>query len=781
MAHRGAAACLAGVVIALIPSVLAGQSAPLPLVPVATNDSPDLPFTFDGPPPPVAPDVITRDGSGRATIRAIALTSPIQVDGRLDESIYESVPPISDFIQNDPEEGARASERTDVWLLFDRDHLYIVARCHETHPERIVANEMRRDSINVVQNDNFAFMFDTFYDRRNAVIFEVNTIGGRIDAQVTNERQVNMDWNPVWNLEVGRFDGGWTLEAAIPFKSLRYRPGRAQIWGFNARRRTMWRNETSYITRIPAALTARGHFASSLAATVVGLDAPAGSRNLEIKPYAISDVTSDLHATPRVRNDLGADVGLDLKYGVTQNLTADFTYNTDFAQVEADEQQVNLTRFSLFFPEKREFFLENQGMFQFGGTLGIGAGSSGSSGASGQPANPSDTPLLFYSRRIGLNGGREVPIDAGGRLTGRVGRFSVGVLNIQSDDEPVSQSRPTNFSVVRLKRDVLRKSSVGLIFTGRSVAQNGIGSNQAYGVDGTFAFFDNLAINTYWAQTRTDALTGDDTSYRAQLDYGGDLYGVQLERLAVGDDFNPEVGFLRRDDMRRNYAQFRFSPRPRSRVVRKFSGMGSIAYVDNGAGRLETRDQQAEFAIELHNSDRFFVGYGNMYEFLPRPFDISPTVTLPTGGYNFSSVRAGYTFGQQRDGSGTVMVERGTFYNGDKTTVIVNRGRLGLGPQLSIEPRLSLDWVDLVEGSFSSRLIGSRVTYTMTPLMFASALLQFNSGGEIVSANIRFRWEYASGSELFVVVNEERDTFARGFPDLANRSVIVKINRLLRF
>jgi uncharacterized membrane protein YgcG len=725
------------------------------------------------------------------------LTSPIRVDGQLDETVYASVPAISDFIQNDPQEGAPATEKTEVWVLFDRDNVYVVARCWESHPERMVVNEMRRDSVNIVQNENLAFMFDTFYDRRNSVIFEVSAIGGRIDAQVTNERQVNMDWNPIWDLEVGRFEGGWTLEAALPFKSLRYRPGRAQIWGFQARRHNRWKNEVSYLTPLPASLTLRGHFQASLAATVVGLEAPAGSRTLEIKPYAISDLTSDLAAAPKISNDVGGDFGLDVKYGVTQNLTVDVTYNTDFAQVEADEQQVNLTRFSLFFPEKRDFFLENQGTFAFGGTLGLGGGGGsgggggggggggaggGGGGQGGPGGGPGDTPLLFYSRRVGLSSGRAVPIEAGGRLTGRVGRYSLGLLNIQADDEPVSGSRATNFSVMRLKRDLLRRSSVGLMLTGRSVGQSGAGTNAAYGVDGTFAFYDNLAINTYWAETHTDGLEGEDTSYRAHLDYAGDRYGVQLERLMVGDNFNPEVGFVRRDDMRKNFGQFRFSPRPRaSKAVRRFLWMGSIAYIENGAGRVETRDWQGEFGIEFHNGDRFQVGYGETYEFLPRPFRIASGVTLPVGGYDFANLRTGYNFGPQRKLAGNVSVEYGTFYSGHKTSLGVSRGRVNITPQLSIEPRLSVDWADLAEGSFTSRLVGSRVTYTMTPLMFVSALVQYNSGSNVVAANVRLRWEYQPGSELFVVYNDERDSLARGFPDLKNRSFIVKINRLFRF
>ena len=751
----------------------AGQiAAPLasPSPPTAPVASPELPFAFDGPPPPVPPAVISRDESGRATIRAVRLTAPMRLDGLLDEAVYANVPPISDFVQVEPQEGTPATEKTDVWITFDRDYVYVSFRCWESEPTRVVANEMRRDGGALWQgNDIVGFLFDTFYDRRNSLQFIVNPIGGRSDAQVTNERQWNGDWNPIWDVKTGRFEGGWTVEAALPFKSLRYRPGRTQIWGFNAMRTNRWKNEISFVTPIPNALGQRGLNQPSLAATVVGLEAPSGSRNLEIKPYAISDLTSNHAVTPKVSNDVSGDLGFDAKYGLTQNLTADFTYNTDFAQVEADEQQVNLTRFSLFFPEKREFFLENQGTFSFGG-----AATNGWMG-------PSDTPILFYSRRIGLNGGRVVPIEVGGRMTGRLGRYSLGMLSMRADDEPVSGSRPTNFSVVRVKRDLLRRSSVGLLFTGRSVGLSGIGTNAAYGADGTFAFFDNLAINTYWARTRTDGLSGDDTSYRAQLDYAGDRYGVQAERLVVGDHFNPEMGFLRRDDMRRNFGQFRFSPRPRSIAsIRRFSWTGSMAYIENGAGRLETRDWQGEFAIEFQNSDRFSVGYGDTYEFLARPFDISGVI-VPVGGYDFAGLRVGFNLGQQRTLSGNFSAEYGSFYSGHKLAISASRSRVKITSRFSAEPSLTINRVDLAEGSFTSHLVGSRVTYTMTPLMFVSALMQYNSASHAVAANVRLRWEYQPGSELFVVYNEERDTWARRFPDLANRALIVKINRLFRF
>ena len=453
---------------------------------------------FSGPPPPVPPALVARDDEGRITLRAVRLTTPLEIDGRLDEAAYEGLEPISDFIQMEPAGGQPATERTDIWLFFDQRNVYVTIRAWESQPDRMIANEMRRDSNNIRQGDSIGFSLDTFYDRRNAFQFEVNPLGARTDGQSTNERQYSSDWNPVWDLAVGRFQGGWTMEAAIPFKSLRYRPGSAQIWGFNARRISKWKNEISYLNRIPPAMgLGRGDFSASLFATVVGIDAPAGSKNLEVKPYATTDLTTDLGASPRVTNEVDGDIGVDAKYGITQNLTADFTYNTDFAQVEADEQQVNLTRFSLLFPEKREFFLENAGTFAFAGAGGNQMGGSG------------DVPILFYSRRIGLQQNREIPIGGGGRMTGRIGRFSLGLLNMQTREEPDEQvplnqlpTPSTNFSVVRVKRDILRRSSIGAIVTNRSIAQNQIGSNQTFGVDAGFAFYSNLFVNAYWAKTR---------------------------------------------------------------------------------------------------------------------------------------------------------------------------------------------------------------------------------------------------------------------------------------
>ena len=756
----------------LLPSLCKAGQGDVPAPPassiVAEEPESDLPFTFDGPPAPVAPEVITRDDSGRATVRAVRLTSPIRIDGRLDEAVYTEVPSISGFLQIEPDHGSPVSEKTEVWLTFDRNNIYVSVRAWDSEPDRIVANEMRRDSGSVFGGDYVSWVFDTFYDRRNAVDLAVNAVGGRAEGQITNEDLYNIDWNTVWDVEARRFEEGWMFEAQVPFRSLRYRPGRAQIWGFNMQRVIRRKNEVATLTQLPAARGGRGIIQISGAATLVGLEVPPGSKNLEIKPYVISDLATDVTATPRLSNDLGGDAGLDVKYGITQNLTTDFTYNTDFAQVEADQQQVNLTRFSLFFPEKREFFLENSGIFEFGGVTQRGRGG--------------ERPILFYSRRIGLNQGRIVPIQAGGRLTGRVGRFSLGLLSIRTDDERVSGTAATNFSVVRVKRDVLRRSSIGMIYTRRSVGLNGGGRNEAYGVDGTFSFFDNLTFNTHWARTDTPGRTGDDTSSLVRMNYNGDRYGVRLERLDVGDDFNPEVGFVRRDDMRRHFGEFRFSPRPRSiQAVRKFIWAGSFEHVEDGSGRLETRNVDGGFAIQIENGDQFEVSYEQAHEFLPAPFTIASGIILPIGGYDFGAIRTAYNFGRQRAVSANISMEHGTFFSGHKTTFGVRRGRLSFGPQLSLEPSYSLNLVDLVEGEFTTHLLGTRVTHTMTPRMFVSALLQYNSGNDTVSSNVRLRWEYRPGSEVFLVYNEQRDTLTRGFPTLANRALIFKINRLFRF
>jgi hypothetical protein len=722
------------------------------------------------PPPPIAPAVISRDASGKATIRAVRIDSPLRIDGQLDEAIYMDVPAMSDFTQNDPKEGEPASEKTEVWVLFDKDNLYIIGKCWESRPDQIIANEMRRDNINIVQNDQFAWGIDPFFDRRNMLIFEVSAAGGRIDGQVTNERQVSLDWNPIWNVKTSRFDNGYIVEAALPFKSLRYNPGKEQVWGIQFRRRNLVKNEYSYLTPIPASVGSQGHFRAAMAATLVGIEVPQGGRNLDIKPYVRGNVSTDRTVQPVLSNDLGGDVGVDAKYSVTQSLLADLTVNTDFAQVEADEQQVNLTRFSLFFPEKRDFFLENGGIFAFGSTT--------------TTANiGSEVPLIFYSRSIGLANGREVPIVAGGRLSGRAGPYTIGALNVVTGKEELSGTDTTNFSVLRLKRDILRRSSIGMIVTNRSIDTAGLDASQSYGADSNFSFGPDLALSAFWAQSKRSGTVTNPNTYRTFLDYNADRYGAQFDHLVVERDFNAQMGYSRRQDMRKNAGTLRFSPRPKkSGLIRKYLYSASFSNIDNKTtGRLESRETKGRFETQFQSVDLFFVEYVKEHEFLPGPFRIASGVTLPVGDYDFQSGKVGYNFGRQRRVSGNLAVQHGSFYDGDKTTLTISSGRLNVSPQLSVEPSLTVNKVDVSVGGFTQRLVTSRVTYTLTPLAFVSALVQYNEGRQTLSSNIRFRWEYQPGSEMFLVFNSQGDTLANGFADLQNRSVIFKINRVFRF
>ena len=745
---------------------------------------------IDGPPPPMAPEVMSRDGAGRATIRAIKLTEGIRLDGQLDEQVYHTVPAVTDFVQQAPDEGAPATEQTEAWIMFDDRNLYVAGRIWDSAPEsEWVANEMRRDTSQLRQNDTFAVVFDTFYDRRNGVAFYTNPLGAIADFALTNEGNPNSDWNPVWDVRTGRFDGGWTVEMEIPFKSLRYRPGSEQVWGVQLRRNVRRKNEWAYVTPLPisAGSGPGGIFRVSEAATLVGLEVPGASKNFEIKPYGIAESTTDVNAEPPTRNAGDGNVGFDAKYGITQNLTADFTYNTDFAQVEVDEQQVNLTRFSLFFPEKREFFLEGRGIFDFarGGTTG-GRGALRRGGQGGGFFGGGNAPTLFHSRRIGLDGGVVVPIIAGGRVTGKIGAFDVGALSIQTDDEVISGAEMTNFTVVRVKRDILRRSSIGALLTNRSVSLAGDGSSQAYGADATFSFYDNVSLLGYMAKTQTPGISGQDTSYQGRFNYGGDRYGFQAEHLVVEDHFIPEIGFLRRDNFRRTYTTGRFSPRPRSiDAIRQFRLEGSIDYIVTAdTGQVETKQNQLAFSTEFENSDRVGVSVTDNYEFLASPFTPGPDVTIPVGGYSFGDFEATYSLGAHRRLSGTATVRVGEYFNGDIRTVGFSRGRVALTQQFSLEPSVSVNWIDTPQGSFRTDLVVTRVNYSFTPRMFFSGLVQYNSSTNTISNNLRLRWEYSPGSELFVVYTEDRDTDPLRpdrFSELRNRGLVIKVNRLFRF
>ena len=411
--------------------------------------------------------------------------------------------------------------------------------------------------------------------------------------------------------------------------------------------------------------------------------------------------------------------------------------------------------------------------------------SSGSGGRRGGFFGGGTAPTIFYSRRIGLEDGTIVPIYGGGRVTGKMGNFDVGALSIQTEDSLEAGTDSTNFTVFRVKRDILRRSSVGGIFTNRSVSLQGPGGSQVYGLDGTFAFYDNVNVLGYYAKTRTPGNTAKDSSYQGKFDYGGDRYGFTTDYLVVEDNFIPEVGFLLRDNFKRTNVNARFSPRPQSiDLVRQFTFQGDIDYyITADRGRLETRTRSFDVQSEFENSDSFDVRLANNFERLDVPFEISPGVVLPTGEYSFTNTTVGYTLGGQRRTSESVAYTLGSFWSGDIQTLAFTRGRVNVLDQFSIEPAVSFNWVDLPEGSFNTTLVQSRFNYSFTPRMFFSGLLHYNSSNDLVGANLRFRWEYRPGSELFVVYTEERDTetlMPDRYTQLRNRGFVIKFNRLFR-
>ena len=718
---------------------------------------------------PVPPDVITRDPQGRVTLRATRLSAPLVLDGRLDDEVYSLVPGAGDFIQQEPHEGQPVTDKTEIWVFFDNKNVYVSARMWYLHPETIVANEMRRDGQPTWStNDNLGVLLDTFNDDRSGFYLNTNALGAVRDALLTDEeRNANLDFNLVWDVRSRRFSEGWTTEMVIPFKSLRYPKGREQVWGFNVQRVDRGKNEFSYLTPMPASYGGTGIWRPSAAATLVGLEAPpAGGGNFELKPYALSSVTTDRQARPALSNDPDAAFGFDAKYKITKSLNADFTYNTDFAQVEVDSQQVNLTRFSLFYPEKREFFLEGQNTFAFGGAGGQGGGGG--------------APILFFSRRIGLSAGVPVSIAAGGRLLGRVGPYTVGLISVRTKESVAARAPSTTFSVVRIRRDVLRRSAIGIIATDRAPSEGGpAGSNQVLGVDTTLALFRDVVVNAYYARSRTPVSSADDSSYRGQLRYNGDRYGAEADHVKVGPGFNPEVGFLARTDYVRNYAFGRFSPRPkRLSGVRKVSWEASVEDITGTTDGLQTRTANGTFRIFAENGDDFSVQRIQTEDRPKSSFSVA-RAPISAGSYQFGETKFTYGLGPQRPVFGSVSVSRGSFYGGHKTEISYN-GRVSPTTRFMVEPNVTFDWLQMPQGDFTARLVSARSTFTVTPRMSVGALVQFNSTADALGTNVRFRWEYQPGSDFFVVYSDGRDANSQGFPGLLNRSVAIKFTRLFR-
>ena len=719
------------------------------------------------------PKTLTRAGGTVSLVANPLGKETLKIDGRLDEAIYSRFDPASDFIQQEPKEGEPATEKTEAWVFFDDKNIYVAARCTDTHPERRVANELRRDNFNLFENDNFAVILDTFHDKRNGYLFYTTPLGGLFDGIVTDEANTNRDWNTVWDAKPLENENGWTVEFAIPFKSLRYGP--EGPWGINLRRRVRWKNETSFLTAIPASFGRRGIQKVSSAADLTGLATPKSSRAFEMKPYALGGFQTDKALEDP--NDLTGEVGFDAKLTVSSALVADLTYNTDFAQVEDDLQQVNLGRSDIFYPEKREFFLEGQGLFAMG--------SQGGGGGGGQFGG-SQAPIIFFSRRIGITDDVLDPIRGGGRLTGKASAWSFGGLQMRTGRDEVTKVDHTDFSVLRVKRNILKRSTVGVIATRRDDS-SGAPRNLVYGSDLNLAFGSTVKITGVGSLSDTGAaLSENNLFYQGRFEWNADRYGFEADHVTTEENFLPQIGFVPRPNTDRNLVRARFSPRPERdslRAVRKFNWSATFDNIDGASsGELESRQIEGRFETEFQNGDLFSFQFTNNQENVASPFEVAGGLFVPVGSYRFNEYEVRYQMGQQRKVAGSVGFLHGGFYGGTRTEYQFSQGRVEINPHLSLEPQIQVNQLDTPFGKVTTKLISARLNWTLTPRMLVSGLSQYNSTTSSVSTNIRFRWEYRPGSDLFVVYGDARDTTSSStIPEIATRSFVVKFTRLFRF
>lgn len=712
------------------------------------------------------------------------------IDGRVTDPIWQTVNPYAEFTQQDPTEGAPASEKTEVRLIVGKDHVYIGVICFDSDPSKIIVSQARRDA-SLNDTDSVIMVFDTFNDNQNAFVFGTNPLGIEYDGQVAREGQTsgigfqggaggtqrggisafNPNWDGDWTVRSQVTERGWEAEMAIPLKTLRYSTGNDKTWGFNLLRNIRHKNEQVYLAPIPRGFDI---YRVSLAAKVSGLNLPA-RRDIKLIPYVLGSANKDFTRSAGDQLDRDGDVGVDLKWGIRPNLTLDATLNTDFAQVEADEEQVNLTRFDLFFPEKRPFFLENASTFQFG-----------------QPQSID----LFFTRRVGLSTtGVPIEILGGGRLSGKIaGGWNVGLLNIQTEELADRQTRrvltpDANFSVVRAQKEVGR-SSYGAMFVGRYATGETPSSmtkwNRAYGVDANIQIGANQRVSSFLARTDSPGATGSDYSGRAFYNFTNNLWQISGGYSQVGERFNPEVGFLPRRGYRRPEFRAFFQPQPKNITwIRRFAPHYSYdAYWGFDEKLQSSRMHVHPFEIVPAQGGRFGWFFERLQDNPTTPFVVynrdGQRVAIPVGEYTWHQNGFEYFHNPSARVTATIRARVGRYYDGDFNAIEINSDY-----RISERMIASLGWtrqdIDLPGGSFVTHLVPIKGSYAFTTLASLSALLQYNGQTAQFSSNIRLALLNRSGTGLFVVYNDRRDTTSFTPLETLGRSFIVKFTRLFDF
>jgi hypothetical protein len=684
----------------------------------------------------------------------------------MDEPAWASVPPITDFTQSEPDEGLPATQRTEVRIAYDGTNLYIGAELFDTDPAGIVPGGLERDSPGILfeEMDALGVTLDTYLDRRSSFIFFVNPAGGIKDGQGTDDgRYRDYGWDGVVDVKTSVHERGWTVEMAIPWRTLRFDPTLPdQRWGLNIMRRIRRRNEVSYW----APLDRRNRiFLMSQAGVLTGMGKLPAGLNMSVKPFALA---SHAGGKALAESALGgdADGGVDVKWGITPNLTMDLTWRTDFSQVEVDQQQVNLTRFPVFFPELRTFFLENSGTFTFGDLDG---------GPGGPRLGSSIRDMtLFHSRQIGLRSGSPVPLLGGARLTGRVGGFDLGVLNVQSED--LGTMPGENFSVVRVRRRVLGNSDVGFIVTNRDPSGPLTPANQAAGVDANLTLLGRLFINTYLAGTRE----GEESDGAGRLSVGwrDALWNTSVAIRQVGEHFNPGIGFVRRRAIRESYATVGLHTQPRIPSVLEVNPWVDITNTTDLSGRLESREAQAGLGLDFNDRSTLGFGYAHTFERLSSPFRVRESVSIPVGDYTFSTGSATYSSSQGHALSGKVSVSGGGYYDGTRATV-AGGFRWQPDRHLVLDVDATHNAVTAQGTSFTADLYGARLQYAWSTTLNFSGFVQVNADTDEMVTNLRMDFIHAPLSDLFLLYTERRSLEGSG--GVLERFFTVKVTRLLLF
>ena len=716
---------------------------------------------------------------------AVSVEDPPTLDGDvLGDPVWAAVEPVSGFRQSAPDEGQPATERTEVRVVFTDDTIYFGIVCYDRDTSGIIVSDSRRDS-SMNDADSFQMVLDTFSDQQNGFVFGTTPAGQEYDGQVTDEgggRSLfggsgrggfsrgsgggfNLNWDGAWQVRTSTSDAGWSAEFAIPFRTIRYPSREDQSWGVNFQRNIRRRNETSFWAPLPRQYNL---YRVSMAGQLAGVTAPTGfTANLQLTPYVVGEIATRDAAPDRDPLALG-DVGVDLKYSVTSGLTLDATYNTDFAQVEVDTQQINLDRFNLFFPEKRSFFLENAGVFSV----------SNQGPASGMNLGQTD---LFFSRRIGIDDtGAQIPILGGARLSGKVSDgVTVGLLTMQT--ERVDGTGPANnFTVARVRRDLPNRSSIGGLFVNRQ----GTGSlapaddyNRTYAVDGRWGIGQNGLVQGFVGRTQTPGRTGRDHALSLSTRYDSEAWRFISGYQENGEDFNPEVGFIRRTGGFRKFdVGLNHTSRPDGFLkFQELTPHMSFTRFWNLDGVMETSFLHLHFNGEFEDSSSAGVAYDIRSEAVFEEFSVSG-IAVPPGQYTFNEVQYSYNYDRSAPVSFGMRATVAGFFGGDIVTLRPSiNARYGETFKLSLS--YSRNDIDLPNGSIITNLTSVRAAYNFSPRMFVQTLLQHNDSAHIWSVNFRVGWLQDANTGLFLVYNET-EGIGDVVPSFAGRSVILKYSYL---